>query len=99
MNKERILRPVRRIHGGMLLPHLKGTADAESLIMPPPDTVKIPMLQHIGAPAEPVVNTGDRVFVGTLIGKAAGAVSAAVHSSVSGTVKAVEGVISGGKEI
>lgn len=43
--------------------------------MPPPDTVKIPMLQHIGAPAEPVVNTGDRVFVGTLIGKAAGAVS------------------------
>ena len=99
MNKERILRPVRRIHGGMLLPHLKGTADAESLIMPPPDTVKIPMLQHIGAPAEPVVNTGDRVFVGTLIGKAAGAVSAAVHSSVSGTVKAVESVISGGKEI
>ena len=37
MNMERILRPVMRIHGGMLLPHSKGTADAESLIMPPPD--------------------------------------------------------------
>lgn len=99
MTKERILRPVKRIYGGVLLPHLKSTADSESVVMPPPDTVRIPMLQHIGAPAEPVVNTGDRVFVGTLIGKAAGFVSAAVHSSVSGTVKAIESVITNGKEI
>ncbi len=87
--KERILRPVGRIHGGTLLPHLKGTAEAETVIMPPPESVKIPMLQHIGAPAEPVVAVGDKVYVGMLIGKAGGFVSAPVHSSVSGTVSAV----------
>lgn len=87
--KERILHPVGRIHGGTLLPHLKGTAEAETVIMPPPESVKIPMLQHIGAPAEPVVAAGDKVYVGTLIGKAGGFVSAPVHSSVSGTVSAV----------
>ena len=57
--------------------------------MPPPKIVKIPMLQHIGAPAEPVVAVGDKVCVGTLIGKAGGFVSAPVHSSVSGTVSAM----------
>lgn len=87
--KERILHPVGRIHGGTLLPHLKGTAETETVIMPPPESVKIPMLQHIGAPAEPVVSVGDKVYVGTLIGKAGGFVSAPVHSSISGTVSAV----------
>ena len=99
MAKEKILRPVKRIRGGVLLPHLKGTADSETVIMPPPDEVRIPMLQHIGAPAEPVVNAGDRVFVGTLIGRSGGPVSAPVHSSVSGTVKAVESAAFGGREI
>ena len=84
--KERILRPVGRIHGGTLLPHLKGTAESETVIMPPPESVKIPMLQHIGAPAEPVVAVGDKVCVGTLIGKAGGFVSANIYASVSGTV-------------
>ena len=99
MGKERILSPVKHIHGGMLLPHLKNTADSESVIMPAPDEVKIPMLQHIGAPAEPVVKPGDKVFVGTLIGKAAGAVSASVHSSVSGTVKSIDIISSGGRNV
>lgn len=95
--KERILRPAGRIHGGILLPHLKGTADSESVVMPPPAVVKIPMLQHIGAPAEPTVKPGDKVFVGTLIGKESGFVSAPVHSSVSGTVKAIEDTAVGGR--
>ena len=88
-NKERILRPAAHVHGGVGLPHLKGTAELESLVMPPPTQVRIPMSQHIGAPAEPVVKVGDRVYVGTLIGKAGGFVSAPVHASVSGTVKAI----------
>ncbi len=87
--KERILRPAARIHGGTTLPHRKGTAEQESVVMPPPAQVRIPMAQHIGAPAEPVVKAGDRVYVGTLIGKAGGFVSAPVHASVSGTVKAI----------
>ena len=57
---------------------------------PEPDTVIIPLAMHIGAPANPVVNPGDYVKVGQLIGEQAGFIGAPVHSSVSGTVVAVE---------
>ena len=49
-----------------------------------------PLSQHIGAPAKALVKKGDEVFVGTKIGEAGGFVSANIHSSVSGTVAAVE---------
>ena len=49
-----------------------------------------PLSQHIGAPAVPCVAIGDRVLVGQRIAEAGGFVSANIHSSVSGTVKAVE---------
>lgn len=49
-----------------------------------------PMSQHIGAPAKPVVQKGDRVLAGQLIAEAGGFVSAPIYASVSGTVKAVE---------
>lgn len=87
--KERALRPVKRIHGGAHLPHFKNTAEAQTEIMPAPGKVYIPLSQHIGAPANPIVKKGDKVFVGTLIGEAAGYVSAPVHSSVSGTVSGI----------
>jgi len=83
---ESILRPVKLIRGGIHLEHQKNTAECETLVMPAPKTVYIPLSQHIGAPANPVVKKGDTVFVGTLIGEAGGFVSAPVHSSVSGTV-------------
>ena len=57
---------------------------------PDPKTVVIPLSQHTGAPAEPVVNAGDTVKAGQKIGEAAGYVSSAIHASVSGTVEAVE---------
>ena len=59
-------------------------------IISPPETVVIPLDQHIGAPSSAVVAKGDKVKVGTLIGKAEGRVSANVHSSVSGTVMKVD---------
>lgn len=49
-----------------------------------------PLSQHIGAPATPIVNKGDRVLRGQKIAEATGFVSAPIHSSVSGTVKAIE---------
>ena len=49
-----------------------------------------PVSQHIGAPAEPVVEVGDKVLVGTLLAKATGFVSSNIYSSCSGTVKAIE---------
>ncbi|MDR2584975.1 MAG: electron transport complex subunit RsxC [Prevotellaceae bacterium] len=57
---------------------------------PLPAIAAISLAQHIGAPATPVVQKGDFVRVGQLIGKATGFVSANVHASVSGTVKSVE---------
>lgn len=60
--------------------------------------VHIPLRQHIGAPAAPVVQVGDEVKVGQKIGEAGGFVSVPIHSSVSGTVKAIkEHAIYGGK--
>lgn len=55
-----------------------------------PDEVAIPMSQHIGAPATPVVAKGDKVLTGQLIGQATGFVSANIHSPISGTVTQVE---------
>ncbi len=55
--------------------------------------VTIPLAQHIGAPAVPVVAKGDKVRVGQLIGKTGGFVSANIHASVSGTVSRIEPVM------
>lgn len=57
---------------------------------PEPKTVVISMSQHLGAPANPIVQVGDTVKVGQKIGEASAFISAPVHSSVSGTVVAVE---------
>ena len=55
-----------------------------------PDQVVVPMVQHIGAPATPVVKKGDKVLTGQLIGQAGGFVSANIHSPISGTVTSVD---------
>lgn len=56
----------------------------------PKGNLVYPLSQHIGAPASPVVAVGDRVLKGQKIAEAGGFVSAPIHSSVSGTVKAIE---------
>lgn len=86
VKSEEVLRPVKDIGGGANLPHRKNTAEKESVMMPPPETVVIPMQQHIGAPCTPCVKKGDTVYVGTKIGDSDKFVSAPIHSSVSGTV-------------
>lgn len=57
---------------------------------PDPEVVVIPLSMHAGAPANPIVQVGDTVKVGQKIGEAAGFISSPVHSSVSGTVTAIE---------
>ncbi|MCQ2512452.1 MAG: electron transport complex subunit RsxC [Lachnospiraceae bacterium] len=57
---------------------------------PAPETVVIPVSMHAGAPAKPVVQVGDTVKKGQLIAEASAFISANVHSSVSGTVIAIE---------
>ena len=52
-----------------------------------PATVRISLRQHIGAPSQPVVQTGDTVSCGQLIGAIpAEALGANIHASISGTV-------------
>ena len=81
--------------GKTRVPHRKNTAEMPAVRMTKlPETVLIPMAQHIGAPANPVVKAGDKVYVGTLVGEAGGFVSANIHSSVSGTVKKIESYLS-----
>ena len=54
-----------------------------------PKQVVIPMVQHIGAPCQPLVAVGDTVKIGQKIGDGEG-LCVPVHASVSGTVVAVE---------
>ncbi len=53
--------------------------------MPLPAQVEIPLLQHFGAPCQPLVNKKDRVEEGDLIGQVQG-LGANVHASITGTV-------------
>ena len=57
-----------------------------------PSRCIVPLQQHIGAPAEPLVEVGDEVGEGMLIGKASGFVSCNVHSPVPGTVKEIKSI-------
>lgn len=56
---------------------------------PLPEKLFIPLRQHIGNPAKPVVEVGDRVLKGQMIGAADGYISVAVHASSSGVVSAI----------
>ena len=51
--------------------------------------VKIPLSQHIGAPAKAIVAVGDTVSKGQKIAAAADGLSVAIHSSVDGTIEKV----------
>ena len=81
---------LKRSAEGARTPHEKPTAAMKAVQLPLPKRVRILMSQHIGAPAKPLVKKGDAVLVGMRIGEAGGFVSANIHSSVSGTVAAVE---------
>ena len=50
----------------------------------PKGDVVLPLGQHIGAPAQPIVSKGDQVLVGQKVAEAGGFVSANIFSSVSG---------------
>ena len=49
-------------------------------------TVRIPLLQHIGAPATSIVTKGSHVLVGQMIAKAAEGLSVPIHASIEGIV-------------
>lgn len=76
--------------GGVHPNDSKISADSAIEVFPILERVYISMSQHLGAPAKPIVQKGDKVKTGELIAIANGFISANIHSSVSGTVVAVE---------
>ncbi len=76
--------------GGVHPEENKISNDAAIEVMPVPAQMVVLMNQHLGAPATPVVQKGDKVKVGQLIGEAQAFMCANVHSPVSGTVLKVD---------
>ena len=87
-----ILKAVSKGRGGVSVSHHKLTADLETVRMPAPERVVLPMLQHIGAPCTPTVKKGDTVSVGQVIGDSDKFLSVPIHASISGTVESVADV-------
>lgn len=79
--------------GGIHPPDNKLTANQSISYLPVPETVIIPISQHIGASATIIVNKGDFVKTGQVIANSKGFVSANIHSSVSGKVNKIDTII------
>ena len=80
-----------RFHGGLHLDDHKAESTGEPIrTLPPGSRFVLPLHQHIGHDAEPVVQPGDRVGKGQLIAAPHGELSAAIHAPTSGVVAAIE---------
>lgn len=79
--------------GGVHPPENKISASAPLKVLPLPETVFIPLSQHLGVPSKPVVQKGDKVVTGQLIAKGEAFISANIHASVSGTVQKLDEVV------
>ena len=85
------MRKIWDIHGGVHPPENKTQSlqrGIENAGIPP--VLVHPLSQHIGAPAAPIVEVGQRVRKGQMIAEAKGFVSVPVHAASSGTVSAIE---------
>ena len=78
--------------GGVHPEENKLTSEVKTVAAALPKQAVFMLSQHIGAPAKPVVQRGDKVKVGTLLAAAGGFVSAPIYSSVSGTVAKIDSV-------
>ncbi len=79
--------------GGVHPPENKISEQAQIEKLPVPKMVTIPISQHIGAPAKPLVKRNDAVKAGQLIAQSGGFISANIHSSVSGKVMKIDEII------
>lgn len=76
--------------GGVHPDDSKLSANKEIETLALPEKAVIPLSQHIGAPATPIVEKGAHVVVGQLIAQATGFMSANIHSPYSGTVEKID---------
>jgi len=69
--------------------HKRPAADVPLRLLPPPARVYMPLHQHVGKAARPVVMVGQKVLKGQLLAEAQGNISSPIHAPVSGTVFAI----------
>lgn len=82
--------PYRRLcnfHGGIHIPdHESSSTDPQIAVVPIPPRLILPLRQHIGLAAEPIVKVGDFVLKGQMIAQAKEEISAPIHAPSSGQV-------------
>lgn len=80
-----------KIRGGVHpFENKQATAGSKIISVPLADRLYIPLQQHIGAPAEPIVKRGDKVLKGQLLANSQGVISAPVHAPTSGKIIAIK---------
>ncbi|MFH1195340.1 MAG: electron transport complex subunit RsxC [bacterium] len=85
-----LLSKVKSFQGGVHPAELKElTSESAFEIMPNPKLVILPLSQHIGKPAKPIVKKKDEVKAGTIIAEQEGFISSPIYSTVSGVVKQI----------
>jgi electron transport complex protein RnfC len=86
-----MMKKLWKLQGGVKLPGFKSLSNNTGIQdLPVPPQLVIPLKQHIGAPTQPIVSVGERVFKGQIIASTSGYVSAPVHASSSGVIVAIE---------
>ena len=80
-----------KLHGGLRLDAEKSASTAMPIQdVPIPAQLMLPLTQHVGEPAQPVVGIGEQVLKGQLIAEPEGTLGAPVHASSSGKIVAIE---------
>lgn len=88
-----LIQAFAKFRGGVKVPHNKHTSESETIYMPEPSQVVIPMQMHIGAPCKPTVKAKDTVMVGQVIADSDSYVSVPIHSPISGKVKKIQPIL------
>ena len=80
-----------KLHGVLRLEGHKSNSTAQPIhVIPIPAQLVLPISQHVGDPAQPIVGIGERVLKGQLIAESEGSLCAPVHASSSGRIAAIE---------
>ena len=85
------MRALFKFHGGVHPPTHKTESTRTPIAQAAlPSKLVIPLHQHVGSRAKPIIQVGERVLKGQVIGQAEGRLSSTVHASTSGTVSAID---------
>ena len=86
-----MMRRIFNFSGGVKLREHKRVSTASPVTKSSiPDTLILPLSQHIGSPSRPIVKPGDKVLKGQIIAEAANEVSVPLHAPTSGKILAIE---------